>query len=107
MPNLPKLIVEAVDLDVIRHIFSRGDVLVIGEAAGLISPSTGEGISYALRSAKACAEAINNAKSFSEAKEQYLQNVDYLVNDIKDKIQRARVLMSILSRKELFKHLQA
>ncbi len=31
MPRLPKLIVEAVDLDVIRHVFSRGDVLVIVE----------------------------------------------------------------------------
>src|SRR3989338_5273183 len=36
----------------------KGNVLVAGEAAGLISPSSGEGISFALESGKLCAEAI-------------------------------------------------
>jgi geranylgeranyl reductase family protein len=36
-------------------------VLLVGEAAGLIDASLGEGISYALRSGQICAQAINEA----------------------------------------------
>jgi flavin-dependent dehydrogenase len=38
----------------------RGRVALIGEAAGLISPSSAEGISYALRSAASLAEAVRS-----------------------------------------------
>jgi geranylgeranyl reductase family protein len=38
-----------------------GCVLLVGEAAGLIDASLGEGISYALRSGQICAQAINKA----------------------------------------------
>ncbi len=38
-----------------------GALLVAGEAGGLVSPSSGDGISYALSSGKACAEAVNFA----------------------------------------------
>lgn len=38
--------------------WGRGPVLAVGEAAGLLSPFSGEGISYALDSAKAAAFAI-------------------------------------------------
>jgi geranylgeranyl reductase len=36
----------------------RGNVLLVGEAAGLVSPSSGEGISFALRSGRAAARAL-------------------------------------------------
>ncbi len=41
----------------------RGDVLLAGEAAGLISPSSCEGISFALQSGRFAAEAINDSPS--------------------------------------------
>ena len=46
------------------HIWTgRGGLLVAGEAAGLVSPSSGDGISYALASGKASAETILSAVS--------------------------------------------
>jgi len=36
-----------------------GNVLLVGEAAGMVAPTTGEGISYALRSGLSCAKAIS------------------------------------------------
>ena len=41
-----------------REFAGRGRVLVIGEAAGLVNPVTGEGIDYALESAEFAASAI-------------------------------------------------
>lgn len=40
----------------------KDDVALIGEAAGIISPSSSEGIGYALRSAVLLAEELNNDK---------------------------------------------
>lgn len=40
-------------------LFGRGHVMLVGEAAGLINPGSGEGISFALRSGFNCAEALN------------------------------------------------
>ena len=40
----------------------RGGVILIGEAAGWISPSSAEGLSYAFRSALALAQAMTVAK---------------------------------------------
>ena len=85
------------DLELVRK-----DVFVLGEAAGLISPSTGEGISYALRSAKACAEAINENTDFRKARQDYLVRVKPLVDEIESKIQRAKLLMNIEKRREFF-----
>lgn len=43
-----------------RHLFTgKGGIAFIGEAAGWISPSSAEGISYAFRSARALAEALH------------------------------------------------
>lgn len=49
------------------HLFSgicrgKGHALLLGEAAGFISPSSFEGISYALKSGEALASAFNNAE---------------------------------------------
>ncbi|MFN3322820.1 MAG: geranylgeranyl reductase family protein [Bryobacteraceae bacterium] len=40
---------------------SKGRILLVGDAAGLIEPFTGDGISYALHSAEIAAEVIINA----------------------------------------------
>jgi len=81
----------------------RKNIFVVGEATGLISPSTGEGISYALRSAKVCAEAINENDNLKKAQQEYLNKAGYLVTEIENKIQRAKVLMDIKKRLKLFK----
>ncbi|MCL5962207.1 MAG: NAD(P)/FAD-dependent oxidoreductase, partial [Chloroflexi bacterium] len=44
---------------------SQGHVLLVGDAAGLINPLTGEGVSYALRSGQIAAEAILDGLSKS------------------------------------------
>jgi flavin-dependent dehydrogenase len=50
-------------------IFGRDGVLLIGEAAGAISPSSAEGISYALRTAEMAYESI--AEGFTGCAERY------------------------------------
>ena len=40
-------------------LFGRGHVILVGEAAGLIDPSSGDGVSFALRSGFNCAQALN------------------------------------------------
>lgn len=47
-----------------RQIFlGRGDIILIGEAAGWISPSSAEGLSYAFKSALALAQALTAGKT--------------------------------------------
>jgi len=46
--------------DFSRFLSGKGQILVTGEALGLVNPITGEGIDYALESAKMAAEAILN-----------------------------------------------
>lgn len=47
--------------DFTPHRSAAPGLLLVGDAAGLVSPFTGEGISYALESGKLAAEAINRA----------------------------------------------
>jgi flavin-dependent dehydrogenase len=54
----PRAAALAWPLDTQGFWFGRGRVLAVGEAAGLVSPFSGEGISYALSSAEAAAFAI-------------------------------------------------
>jgi len=52
-----------------RHIVLAGDrVALVGEAAGLVSPSSGEGISYALRSGAALARALESGLDGAEVR---------------------------------------
>lgn len=50
----------------------KGKIALVGEAASLISPSSAEGISYALKSGYYLAKAINNSMDF---KNQYLKSI--------------------------------
>ncbi|MBI5060785.1 MAG: FAD-dependent monooxygenase [Candidatus Aenigmarchaeota archaeon] len=77
----------------------RGNVILVGEAACLVSPSTGEGISFALRSGMAAANALNS--HFDSAFEKYLNLCEPLLEEVGEKIKRARALMDPATRKEL------
>ncbi len=59
---------------------SRGNVILIGEAAGWISPSSAEGFSYAFKSALALAESIQ-ANPFNPG-EVYAKKTKYLKQNI-------------------------
>lgn len=64
----------------------NGNILLVGEAAGLISPTSSEGISFALRSGKYCAEAINsNPKKPITV---YTKKCVELIHGIKKKFER-------------------
>jgi len=61
----------------------RDGAFLIGEAAGLISPSSFEGISYALNSAEALATAMNKGNSASQIQKYYLKGARGLIFKIK------------------------
>ncbi len=81
-------------------ILGQGHVLLCGEAAGLIDPSSAEGISYALRSAKFCADALN--KNFDNALEQYKKNCSPLLDRLAKKFEKSAVISDKEKRKKLF-----
>lgn len=57
----------------------EGKLLVIGEAAGLISASSGEGISFAIESARVAASVIQGVeKSFSSLKQRAIRKIEKL-----------------------------
>lgn len=77
----------------------KDSVLLCGEAAGLISPSSAEGISYALRSGRNCAYAINSGKG-------PLKEYSRLSKDILDrlatKFEKSKFISDKNKRKKLF-----
>jgi len=75
------------------------NILLVGEAAGLISPSTGEGISFALRSGYACANALNGGKDVAGA---YTRGCSDLIRDIKEKAVKADALSDPAKRLSVF-----
>ena len=77
----------------------NGRILLAGEAAGLISTSSGEGISFALSSGFYCAEAINTdrKKPFSH----YYSLSAPLLSSMRKKIIKARLLSHSFSRRLL------
>jgi len=80
--------------------FGKGNVLLCGEAAGLISPSSAEGISYALRSGKYCAEAFN-AKNPNPL-EGYSKNCKPLLSRLEEKFKKSKTISDKNKRKSLF-----
>ncbi len=78
----------------------KDNIIFIGEAAGLISPSTSEGISFALRSGYNCAEAINN--DFQNALSLYKKLSKDLINEIKEKTKKSDILSNPKKRKKMF-----
>lgn len=78
----------------------KDSILLCGEAAGLISPSSAEGISYALRSGKYCADAFNSGKDpFSE----YSANCKQIIVRLVEKFEKSRVISDKNKRKKMFK----
>jgi len=87
----PKIIEEIV--------LGNNNVFLLGEAAGLISPSTGEGISFALRSGYFCAQSIN--ENFENPFENYKKLCEPLIKEIEKKIIKANILSNIEERKNV------
>lgn len=56
-------------------LLQRGDLRFVGDASGLICPVTGEGIYYALASAKACAYSIETGASYSRLMDEHVRSV--------------------------------
>lgn len=79
--------------DLKNDIFLGNDkILLIGEAAGLISPSSGEGISFSMRSGEFASRAINN--NFSKPLKTYKKLCDPLTQEIKSKFAKYNMLKS-------------
>jgi geranylgeranyl diphosphate/geranylgeranyl-bacteriochlorophyllide a reductase len=74
------------------------NVMLCGEAAGLISPSTAEGISYALRSGHLCAKAI--LEDFENAHLKYREYCSGMIKEIERKLEKNKILSDPKSRKE-------
>lgn len=85
-----------------KDVFLGNDrVFLIGEAAGFISSSSGDGISFALRSGYNCARAINeNSKDTLSLYKKFSEN---LINEIKEKINKSNILSVPKKRKAMFK----
>ncbi|MCX8158156.1 MAG: FAD-dependent monooxygenase [Candidatus Diapherotrites archaeon] len=70
-----------------RDIFlGKNNIFLVGEAACLISPSSGEGISFALESGKYCAEAFNSKEKIFET---YVKKSQSLINRVMLKISKS------------------
>lgn len=76
------------------------NVFIVGEAAGLISSSTGEGISFALRSGYYCAQALN--ENFEDPYKLYDKACRPLTNEVQEKIESANVYKDSYKRKKIF-----
>jgi len=77
------------------------NILLLGEAAGFISPSFGEGISFALRSAQNLAKIFN--ENFDTPYANYLRLCKPLIEEVKDKIKKAELISNPNSRINFFK----
>ncbi len=79
-------------------VLGNKNVILVGEAGGWISPSTGEGISYALRTAKACAEALKENKE--NPVDSYKIKLRNLFLELGKKRAKAKILLDIEKRYE-------
>lgn len=75
-------------------------ILLVGEAAGFISPSTGEGISFSFRSAELAAKSLN--QSVRPSFEYYQQMVKPLISEIQEKLKKAVILSDARLRAKYF-----
>ena len=82
-------------------LLGRNNVLLTGEAAGLISPSTGEGVSFAIRSGLNCATAIK--ENFSKALSEYKSLCQPMISEMDEKLKKAELLSSSTKRSTFFK----
>lgn len=82
----------------------KKNILLVGEAAGLISPSTGEGISFALRSGYLCAHALNGMKNVYGNYEKLCKP---LLEEISDKLLKSEALSDVKRREKVIKRWEA
>ncbi len=80
--------------------FGNERVILCGEAAGLISPSSGEGISYALRSGDRAAKAFN--KMEDNILNSYKESMEEVVDEILEKKGKQSIIESPEKRIKLF-----
>ncbi len=74
-----------------------GQVLLVGEAAGLISPSSAEGMSYAFRSALIAADVLQ--ESLEDAHRRYARSVRSLRRRVLSKNLKGSVIFNPVGRK--------
>lgn len=80
--------------------FGQGNVFLCGEAAGLISPRSAEGISYALQSGEVCANTINfNKKNLIN---HYKIGCKSILNQLTREIDKSKIFSNVSKRKKLF-----
>lgn len=79
----------------------NSQVALVGEAAGLISPSSAEGLSYAFRSAVALAKALDNGQEGFHRR--YLTNIKALECNIAIKNLKSPVMYNQYLRKAVMK----
>ncbi len=79
----------------------KDNILFIGESAGFISPSSAEGISYALKTAKKLAKAINN--DYDNFKEIYAKKIKKEKNILRLKNIKSKIVYSKFIRNLIFK----
>jgi flavin-dependent dehydrogenase len=80
--------------DVVR---GEGAMLLAGEAAGLISPTSGEGISYALRSGHLAGKAVAQAAN-GDALERYRSATGAMTTDVRRRLRWLPVMESSFGR---------
>lgn len=78
------------------------NIFLIGEAAGLISPSTGEGISFGLRSGLILSEALHSERPFYE----YTRKMLPLLDELESKILKSNILSDPEQRKRFLNSLK-
>lgn len=79
--------------------FGNGNnIFLIGEAAGMVTSSTGEGISYALRSSKYLGDALLS----SDVAGAYSSSVTSLVHELTRKMAKAKLFSEAGSRRKEF-----
>ncbi len=85
-------------------LFGKGNILLAGEASGFVSPSSGEGISFALESGMLAAKAI--AKSYGSNEnllENYRKLSKNLIKRLESRIEKSKVIFNPEFRKEYFR----
>jgi len=75
-------------------------IFICGEAAGLISPSSAEGISFALLSGKYCAQALNSDSKMPLY--EYKKNCKGLLERLNLKFKKSEKIRNTKKRKEFF-----
>lgn len=84
---------------------ANGNIALVGEAAGLISPSSAEGISYALKSAVFLAESIN--RNYKEFKSDYVKaarkiKINIFIKNLKIPFMYNSILRKLVMESKIF-----